>query len=315
LLVVHYFWVVRSDAAFLETAVESSAARVRDARERQARGVHQPAITHRSPWFQLRSTGPAATAILWKNILQTTRKVSPGLLGAGILTALLVPALASVMGEGRWATMIGAFGLGVTGMLVVFGPVRVRNDLRGDLAHMGQLRTWPVESSALVAAEVSAAVIVLTVWEYGMVLLSVLALGFGGEITRVDSTFAASLVGVLLLLPVVNVFAVILHNAGVLLFPAWVRSSPNRGGVEALGQQMLAILATFLMILLCLLPPVMAGAAAYTALQETSSVIATASAAGLFVAGCLLEVWLLLSWLGKVFARLDPSEIRIEDAG
>lgn len=314
LLIVHYFWVVRSDAAFMETAVETGEMRVQAARERQERGVLHAAVKHRRPWFALGPVGSPARAILWKNILQVTRKVSPLLLSVGLLAAVLVPVFAAATGEGKWATMTGAFGLGVTAMLVVFGPVRIRNDLRGEMAHIGQLRSWPVESSSLVAAEVSAAILVLTVWEYGMMALSVLALMLGGEITSVAPGLALAMVGGLLLLPVFNVFAVVLLNAGVLLFPAWVRSSPGRGGVDALGQQMLVILATVLLVAICLVPPVILAGVAYQSIQHLSFIAGITSGVMVFLAGCLYEVWLLVSWMGRVFGELDPSEIWLEEA-
>src|SRR6185436_12344678 len=74
LMILHYIWVVRSDTAFEEAALEASLRRARALSERRAGSARQPfARTASAPLFRLSPVGWPAGAILWKNLVAVTR--------------------------------------------------------------------------------------------------------------------------------------------------------------------------------------------------------------------------------------------------
>src|SRR5262249_5706223 len=136
----------------------------------------------------------------------------------------------------------------------------IRNDLRGDLPKFDLLRSYPISGPSLVAAEVGASTIVITAIQLG--LLSFAYLAFMGDegsfLSRHERSLA--LMAAAVHLPPLNYLSMLIQNGGAILFPAWVRSGPERaGGVEALGQNMLLIIAH--VILLALLAAVPAACA------------------------------------------------------
>jgi hypothetical protein len=71
IFLLHYLWVIYSDVAFEEASLEASqklAARVAAVRAGNWRGVKKNQKARR-PWFKLSATGPAATALFWKNLI------------------------------------------------------------------------------------------------------------------------------------------------------------------------------------------------------------------------------------------------------
>lgn len=311
MLGLHYVWVMRSDVAFEEAALQASAERARRLRERH--GSSADAHVRRArPWFPLRPTGSASAAIVWKNLVQVRRTlpVRAMVVTFGVILVALFFAMAGPAGE--FPTLIGAFGIGISAMLVLFGPGRIRNDLRGDLLHLAVLRSYPVEPWALVGAEVAGAALVLTVAELLVFALSLVAFAASGPGFLDPATGLLLLGAALVLLPVFNAFAILIQNAGALLFPAWVRVGPHRAaGIEALGQHLLTMTVTLLLVTLCLVPPALAGAAGWTLLIGRMPAAAWALGVGVAVAVAAVEFFLLLGWLGSVFARVDPSELAV----
>src|SRR5208282_1241214 len=71
LLALHYLWVIYSDVAFEEASVEASqklAVRIAAVRAGNWQGAKKNRKAKR-PWFRLTGTGPAATALFWKNLI------------------------------------------------------------------------------------------------------------------------------------------------------------------------------------------------------------------------------------------------------
>jgi hypothetical protein len=115
-------------------------------------------------------------------------------------------------------------------------------------------------------------------------------------------------------LPAVNAVALTVANGAALLFPGWVRLGDGRAaGIEAMGQNVLAIFVSLVVTFLLLLPPLfvaMLVAAAVSAMSTHSIAVwhfVPAAPAGALVA--LFELWLLVKWLGRVFARTDLAQI------
>jgi hypothetical protein len=323
MLALHYLWVLRTDAAVQELALDAGARR-RAARgvrgtgvgtddlpasgsgARRARGA---AVRRRSP--PLASVGAPAVALVWKNLVAAGRAVALTRLlafyavtAAGVLAvAARTPRLAEVAGvvAGVWAAM-----------LVVAGPTWVRVDLRHDLPHLPFLRAAPLAGRDVVAAEIAASTLALTALQLAAFTLLLLAslgardgFGFTGE-ERLAGVLAAAVA-----LPGVNAALLTVQNAAALLFPAWVRA-PGAGarGIESMGQNLVLTVLTLAVAAVVLAPA--AAVAVATSWGVDAAVGGAAgpwawapgAAAGTFI--CLVALTPVVRWLGRVFDRTDP---------
>jgi ABC-2 type transport system permease protein len=306
LLLAHFVWVVRSDAAFEESA--AAAALARGSGRRRPGGT--PRFTAR-PVPRLRPSGRPGTALLWKNLVAVVRtgRVRSSLIG--FITAAAVVAVLSALQPGATVLEIGGwFAVLWAGFLLVLGPQWIRNDLRTDLARLAVLRSYPLRGRTVVAAETAGSTAVLTGLQLGLLFIGYLA--FWGS--RVDEPppelRSAALVAAVVLLPAINFLAMLIQNGSALLFPAWVRVGQDRPiGVEALGHNMLAM-SGFLLVLgvLLLLPAAVAGAI-YLSLETRWGWWATVPAGAAALAVAAGEGYLLLARLGRVFEATDPSSV------
>ncbi|MGH7465739.1 MAG: putative ABC exporter domain-containing protein, partial [Longimicrobiales bacterium] len=245
-LIAHYVWVVRMDSAFEEVAAEEGQRRAALVTAMRSGGLSRVQFAQRdrtrkiaSSWLPLRPTGRAAYAVFWKNVLYAQRSIRS--IGRLLLIVLGVAFVVSLGSSGTDHGDLVRFGallcLATGGAITVIGPFTVRNDLRMDLKHIDQLRTYPLRSRDLVAAEIGAATLSLTAPQLVLVTTGFLLLLASGILNVVQAMYltAASIV----VLPVVNAVAVLVQNALALLYPSWVRlGEQDAGGMEAVGQNM-----------------------------------------------------------------------------
>jgi len=100
------------------------------------------------------------------------------------------------------------------------------------------------------------------------------------------------------------------QNALALMFPAWVRIGPARpGGVEAMGQRMVLMAISFLVLMIALIPAAIAAALVGFALSLVMSgppvVLPSVVALGVLIVEC----WLVTTFLGQVLERTDLSAV------
>lgn len=311
-LAVHYVWVVRMDAAFEETAVAEGERRHSLATAMRAGGMSQLRLARRkratslaAPWLPLHPTGRNAYAIFWKNILYTQRAArSVRFLIAFVVVITAVVAVNSGAGNDM-VRFIGIMLLVVAGMLSMFGPIAVRNDLRMDLKHIDLLRTYPLRSRDLAAAEIAASTLTLTVPQLVLVTAGCAILAVAGAF---DLPTAALLVAAaVLLLPLVNALALLIQNLLALLYPSWVRlGGEDSGGIEVVGQNMIVMIGTVLLLGVAAIPPLLAGVvvgAPLTMLIGEAAALAGGLSAAVAAAA---EVVLITVWLGRLYDRTDP---------
>jgi hypothetical protein len=308
LLVVHYVWVIRADTAFEEAAAEAS---LRRARQRVAHGgASTPALAHRRlpRLLRLAPTGWPAGAILWKNVLavartRRARNTVVAFLVAGVLAFAL-----SLVGQQTVADVAGWLAATWAALMVVIGPQWIRNDLRNDLLKLDLLRSYPLPGRAVVAAETAASTLMLTAVQLGLLLIAYLA--FLGD-RQMEPNLEGRTVALLtaaICLPGINYLGMLIQNGAALLFPAWVHLGAGRpGGVEALGQNMLVIVAYAALLGAALAIPAALAAGVLTALEGVMDWWAAGPAALVLLAGAAVEAMLLLPWLGKIFERTDPA--------
>src|SRR5207245_1059163 len=107
--------------------------------------------------WSLALTGRTETVFLWKNAVQTIRGTSlmTVLPFAVPLTLLAVASSTARMSPGRRgpAAAFAMVSLAIAGFCAILGPQAMRGDLRGDLLHLDQLKTWPVRAAAVIRGE------------------------------------------------------------------------------------------------------------------------------------------------------------------
>ena len=321
ILLLHYLWVVRSDAAFEEASVElaeKTAERRATRRETVRRGGPLVKKATRFPW-QLKPKGPPETAILWKNLVNLSR-ITPfrALFALGLfILAMLGWAiqLAAKSSDALWviAAMLLA---GIAGFTSAFGPLFVRNDLREDLFRIDSIKTFPVAGHAIVWGEVLGAWVPLAAIQCIALALASGAYGFAGApgVEEVSGAWVCAIgAAALLLLPGLSLAAVALQNGLVLLFPAWVALGHGRArGFEASGQRILTLVGTMFMLTLFALPAIASGAAVAWALSRPLGPMCLLVGGAIASGWIVFEVVLGCRFMGKVLDRIDPSTAGIE---
>ena len=363
LLALHYLWVLRSDAAVQELALDVAERRARRRAAAADVGVEAPgggawatgetaavdlagsgappgpgaaggpgwrttggqaALTPRPSGAMaavaqvrrrhrltppLAPVGNPAVAIVWKNAVAALRATA--LVRVLALYALLAGgALALALRDPRLAELASVVIAVWAVMLLVAGPLWVRFDLRHDLPHLPLLRSYPLRGRDIVAAEVTASALALTLAQLAMLGLLLLATGGtrgGAGLPPADRHALAAAAA--LALPGVNLATLTLQNAAALLFPAWVRPPGAPRGLEAMGQNLVTTALTLAGAAVLLALPAGLAALLYRALDPWLGAWALAPAALLASAAVALELVPVLAALGRVFERTDPSAV------
>jgi ABC-2 type transport system permease protein len=322
LMIAHYPWVLWSDVAFEDAALDATAKRVARLAALRRRGAVQPVTGKKvsRAAFRLSPTGRPEVAIVWKNLTAFSRTLRTQTFVLLIVLLALVYVVATfAAGSADKARMvIGAVSLAWGGLLAVAGPMWIRNDLRQDLPQLEILRVWPLRGASIVAAELTASTIVLTVMQFAALLVGFLMFRGVPSETFTPAVRGWLAVFAVIFLPVLNAMAMTIHNGAALLFPAWVKLGSERpGGIEATGQGILTTVATSLTLAVMLIPPLLVGTAGAwvgsLALGRGGAALAVGAAAAAVVTG--VEVGFLLRQLGVVFERTDPSAAGIGAGG
>jgi hypothetical protein len=306
ILMAHYVWVVRSDAAFEESAAAAALARHR-ARRHSSRARRFTA----RPIPRLAPAGWPAGALLWKNLAFVVRTGRARGMVLGFAAAALAVVVLSI-GE-RSTTLleiVGWLAAMWAGFLFVLGPQWVRNDLRTDLSRLALLRSYPLRGRTVVAAETAGSTAVLTALQLGLVGIAYLAF-WGGQVREPSPELrTVVLAAAVVFLPAINFLAMLIQNGAALLLPAWVRVGPDRPiGVEALGHNMLVMSGFVAILAVLLLAPAAVAGGMFLGLEPVSGRWAAAPAAVGALAVVGLQARLLLSRLGRVFEMTDPSSV------
>jgi hypothetical protein len=315
LLALHYVWVVRSDSAFEETAAEVSLQRARALAARRQHSSAPFAAPRRTspPLLRLAPLGWPAGAILWKNLVAATRtrRVRNGVIAlaaAGIIVAVL-----SFEPEGTLAEIAGWLAASWAGITIVIGPQWVRNDLRGDLLKLDLLRSYPLRGWSVVIAEAAASTLILTAIQLSLLTIAYLAFLGNQSMTPDLTERTLLLLAAVVYLPGVNLLGMLIQNAAALLYPAWVRLGSGRpGGVEALGQNLLMMVAYMTLLALLLALPVALAGGSFLLLRPLVNEWAALPATALALGTMAFEAALVVEWLGGVFERTDPATAGIE---
>jgi ABC-2 type transport system permease protein len=314
-LALHYLWVIRTDAAFEEAALEASQERAKALAKRS--GTALSATRSRSGAvpriFPLPSWGHPAITIAWKNAAAAIRG-GGWLKQIGILFAIFAGSLVVLtrtigMPIEAMLALTAVWG----GMLLLLGPVWTRYDLRLDLRDLTMLRTMPLSGRAIVSAEIVGVSLLHTMTIYAFLLVPVLVAATDQVMRREVGALVghpgSALLTALLLVPALNLLTFTVQNGLALLVPAWVQLGTDRRGFEAMGQTLLTTGLTVVGGAIALVFPALLGVATLFIARAWLGPWASPLAA-LIVLLCLLaEVVPLWMALGTVLDRTEPGDV------
>jgi ABC-2 type transport system permease protein len=302
-----FVWVLRSDGAFQERATS-----VPRRAGPHARSAQSPRL--RAVGWSLAPSGRTEALFFWKNGLQTLRGTSLGmLLQYGTPMILLGVTFGSmqmteVEAEGL-AAAVSTFALVVAVFVVFFGPQIMPADLRTDLRHLELLKTWPVRPGDVVRGELLWPGTVITF--FGWLALVCAAAFSAPAFPRWSIAWRLSVTAALMLLVPALVFAqYVVHNAAVVLFPAWVPLDNERPrGLDAMGQRLILMAGVVVALALAMMPGAVAGGIVWFALYRFVGVASLVPAAAVCLAVVAVEVLVVTEALGLAYDRVDLTEV------
>jgi hypothetical protein len=295
-------WVLVDGQAFEDLSRE-----VADERRDQPRRKNVAYRARHVVWT-LSPAGRAEVAFAWKGLLQTVRVVEVRVLIRIAIVVFWIGVVASISSRGASASL-GVFAMIVAAVSTIMGPLILRIDLRQDLQHLEVLKTWPVRAAALVRGEMLWPAVLLTtiVWTMtGLALyLSTAVFSSASLVLRASVAVAVCFVA-----PALIAAQLAIHNAVALMFPAWIAFGAWRSrGVDAVGQRLIVVGGTLLMVTLAAAPGAIVGGAVWFAFNRFIGPIVLVPAAAACAAVIGLEVLLVTEAVGPAYERLDLTAI------
>jgi hypothetical protein len=299
MLLLHCLWVLRTDAAFEDSAIEASAERARRIeafRGRRSYGTLVGPKAGRST-LRLAAKGHPALAILWKNTLCLRRTVQFRLFVGPLAMAIAFGAAVASAG-GDTAGFISVTSATFALMMIVFG----------DMLHLPMLKSLPVASSHIVFAEVASAALPMAALQFVLVVISYFASLLAAR-QPIPLSIRLAIVGASpIAVLAINGALITVQNGMAVLFPAWVRlGSGVSTGVEALGQNVLAMMANLVTLGIALIPPMIIG---WTSVLFLNASRGWSLAVVLVIASVVLsvETYGAMRFLGRALNRVEPLQ-------
>jgi ABC-2 type transport system permease protein len=269
-------------------------------------------IRPRRAWIRLSPTGWPAGAILWKNLVAATRTRRVRNAVASLAVAGVIVAVLSYDPEGSLAEAAGWLALCWAALSVITGPQYVRNDLRGDLLKLDLLRSYPLTGWSVVLAEAGASTLLLTAIQLALAGIGYLAFLGNRSMELGLEERSLLLLACVIFLPPINLLGMLIQNGAALLYPAWVRLGSGRtAGIEALGQNLLMVIAFVALLSLTLVLPIVLGGGTHLLLRGAIGDWALIPASGVALGTIGFEAACMVEWLGGVFERIDPASAGI----
>ncbi len=312
LLLLHYYWVIKSNVAFEEASVGASqriAEKVAAMRAGQWRGVQPKPKRKRAP-FKLSPVGPPAIGLLWKNLISAGQVFTPRVwiifASLGLVLCFMVRGnIAS--GAAPVVIMVAAM---VLSWSLLLGPQFLRQDFRQDLPRADILKLYPMRGWQVALGELLAPASILIGIQWFLILVLIgLFMGAGFDAKLSSKAVLAVAFGAAITLPMLDMIILQIPNAAVLLFPSWFQQSKSGGqGIEVTGQRLVFMLAQLLVFVVTLIPAGAAGAGVFflskIGLGLNAALLLGPIAGALVLA---IEATLGIIVLGHLFDRFDLS--------
>ncbi|HYT62042.1 MAG TPA: putative ABC exporter domain-containing protein [Haliangiales bacterium] len=314
LLLLHYLWVARSDVAFEEASLALARKRAEMVAAVRAGSWHSAAKMKRRkrPPFGLRPTGTAAVAFLWKNLISAGQGFSLRTwLFLGFFAVCIGGAVSvSQQGHGWLLSTVGIMSVILGGYSLFLGPAFLRQDLRQDLVNADILKTYPLRGWQVVLGELLTPATILTGVQWCLVLLSVTMFSRvpGGDAIPLANRLSLG-AGAAIIAPMLNLISLVIPNASVLLFPAWMQIGREHvGGVEVIGQRLIFMVGSVLVFAFALMPAaILFGLVFFLAKLLVGMFVAVPLAAVAAAIVLAAEAALAIWWMGRLFERFDLS--------
>ena len=309
-LAAHVVWVLWTDANFEEAAAEASAKQALRIAALRSRGANAVKLDKRARrrTVRLNATGAPWVAIVWKNYLFLQRA---GMLRTIIGFPLILAGIAiGFAGRSEIAVVLAmTISFALTAVISIFAPMSLRSDLRGELARIPILKTMPLSGREIVLAEIVGTAAPAAIMQFLLFLAGILGLVLLPKEAPPTTILLGAIIGAPILLLGLNLANFTIHNGMALMFPAWVRTGETgTAGIESIGQGMLTVIITFLLLSVLLLVPAGVGAGMYFYWRSLPLVaLAFTGIAGGIILGA--ESFGLMHLLGGRLERLEPSEI------
>ncbi len=310
LLAVHVLWVLWTDANFEEAAADASAKQALRLAALRSRGASALTLDARARrrTVRLSASGPPWVAIIWKNYLFLQRAgMLRTIIGFPLILAAVIVAFAGRSDVIAVISMATAFAL--MAVVMIFGPMTLRSDLRGELARLPILKTMPLHGREIVLAEILGTATAAAAMQFLLFLAGCLGVALIPKSSLPSGMLPGAIIGAPFLVLGLNLANFTIHNGMALLFPAWVRTGEaGTAGIESVGQGMLTVIITVLLLSVLLLVPVGVGAGVYVYWRSLPLVaVAFTGIAGGIILGA--ESFGLMHLLGGRLERLEPSEV------
>lgn len=301
----------RLNVAFEEASVRVSQKRAaRGSRRRTGRAGTQVLLPKMPPPFRLPARARPEIALLWKNLIASLRVSVAWIAFLGVILSAIV--LKMILVHQTEATAGSAFMLLVICALFPYiGSSIFNHDLRMDLARIELLKSYPISGERLVAAEIAAPLLIISILEILLLVTATVLLQFVPDLGRAAFFATPQFVVVALLFAIpICAMQLLLRNAAVILFPGWALRSPEEArGFAVTGQRIVMLAAMTLTIAISLLPAAVVFAPAFYVSRrffgDNSLVLAVATMPS--VAVVVAEVWFLIRFLGGQFESIDVT--------
>ena len=316
LLWLVYLWVVRIDAQFEEASVERAekmAKRIEAVRQgTYAARKLKPGQVRRAP-FRLNPSGPLFVAVFWKNLISVGRISRKSVLI--VLLVMAFPTIVSTLSnsqESRWeilASVVGGLSLAMACFLVFLGPVIFRQDFRSDLSKMEVLKSYPIAGWSIALGEVLAPAAVLAGLEWIMLLVAGITVPSMGEWDRTLFSRAPFFLGAAILFPCFSAAGIVIQNAAALMLPGWIQiGRAAQRGIEAMGQRLITLAATLLVLVLAGVPAAIIFAIVFFSGYWAVGFAVVPPAALFAGIALVIEIGFAIAWLGYLYDRFDASQ-------
>ena len=308
-LVATAVWVLQIDAAFEDAAATAA--------ERKATAAASRGTSYRARRgsLALALQGRPESVFAWKAASQTLRVVDRVVAARIAALAIALTVLSASFGRANGlATFVGSFATMTTVFLILMAPQVLRIDLRDDLQHLELLKTWPIRGPAVIRGEILWPALLLTAASWGTLTIAEL-LAASTPLARVGVAWRLSAgAAVAMLAPAIVVAQLTIQNGAALLFPAWVPLGSQRPrGLDAMGQRLIMLGATWLLLIVTVLPGAIVGLAVWFAFRLALGAAAVVPAAACCAAVVAIEVLLATEALGPAYDALDATAVeRVE---
>jgi ABC-2 type transport system permease protein len=311
-LLLHYWWVVRSNVAFEEASVEASrklAEKVAAVRSGNWQGAQKQPKRKRSP-FKLRPAGAPAVALLWKNLISAGQAYSLRIwVSLAVFAACATIGMGQISGGSGARPVLGMIAAMLMAWSLLIGTQLLRQDFRQDLPLADMLKTYPVRSWQLALGELLAPTAALTGIQWFLLILVVGLLWQPAAAKIGWPSWVGLGFGAALIIPLLDLITLQIPNAAALLFPAWFQAAKGGGaGIEVTGQRLIFMLGQMLVFIVVLIPAAALFAGVFflvKMLLGTATAIPLASIAAAIVLA--VEAALGVMLLGWLFERYDVS--------